>query len=91
MKRMSKEDRAAAKIVAKYVADYRANRGLAESFPRVCVGFEKTIHGYPVRNADGGATIAYFSAHDVASRVLGELHRDWLDYQARMARRVQGS
>jgi hypothetical protein len=59
-------DRAAHLAVDRYVTDYMANRGLIAHFPRLVVGMMRELPGWPVRNADGGANVAYFTTHDTA-------------------------
>lgn len=81
MKRMSKADKDAAKLVAEYVERFMVNYGLVPKFPQLVVGFEKSIHGFGVRHGNNYAQIAHFSTYEIASCCISRLHRVYLDRQ----------
>ena len=63
-------NRAAAAEVTAYALSYGSNRGLSPAFPRLVVGMMRELSGWPVRNADGGANIAYFDTTDAAEAAI---------------------
>lgn len=64
--KLTRADKAAHALVLEYAKRYMANRGLVATFPRLCVGMMPELNGWPVRNADGGSNVAYFSSRDAA-------------------------
>jgi len=80
-RKMSVADRAALRLVADYVDRYALNRGLKAEFPRLVVGMMKELDGWPVRNADGGSNIAYFSTYEAADSSLSKVRRAFRDEQ----------
>lgn len=71
-------DAAAKKLVTEYVERYMANRGLVPTFPRLAVGFERSLLGHPVYNSDGGSAVAYFSSYEAGSRYVSLCYREVL-------------
>lgn len=59
-------DKSASAAVTAYVTRFATNVGLRPVFPRLVVGMMREMAGWPVRNADGGGNVAYFSTSDVA-------------------------
>jgi len=66
VKRFKKPDKAAHEAVGVYVHRYMANRGLTATFPRLVVGMMAELDGWPVRNADGGPNVSYFTSPENA-------------------------
>ncbi len=64
--------------VIDYVDSYALNRGLKAEFPRLVVGMMRELQGWPVRNADGGANIAYFKSAEEAERAI-RVARKWFN------------
>jgi hypothetical protein len=79
MRRIAKEDVAPTATVARYVADYLANRGLVAIFPRLCVASMRSLVGWAVRNADGGRDIAHFTTREAGEHCISQLYRRHLD------------
>lgn len=65
-------------LVAEYVTRYAENRGLRPIFPRLVVGMMRELPGWPVRNADGGPNVAYFSTADAAEASIVAARRAFL-------------
>lgn len=69
-KSTNKADTMATASVVEYATRYATNVGLKPVFPRLVVGMMAELHGWPVRNADGGANVAHFSTVEAAEAAL---------------------
>lgn len=61
--------------VIQYAIHYAQNRGIRPAFPRLVVGMMRELDGWPVRNADGGANVAYFETADAAELAITSAKR----------------
>ena len=80
MRRKQKTDPAdaeGAELVDEYVERFSANRGLQPTYPRLAIGMMPELNGWPVRNADGGGNIAYFTSYDAAEKALANSYREF--------------
>lgn len=75
MKRTPRADAKPTALVVEYAIRYGRNRGLKPTFPRLVTGMMREVEGWPVRNADGGANIAYFSSYDAAEAAIARARR----------------
>ena len=71
---MNKKDDATARVV-EYVIRYARNKGLKPSFPRLTTGMMRELDGWPVRNADGGSSIAHFNSANDAEAAISKARR----------------
>ena len=72
---MNEEDKSAAAQVLSYARAFASNRGLSPVFPRLVTGMMRELAGWPVRNADGGGNIAYFSSQEAADKAISAARR----------------
>lgn len=72
--RRAKGSRASDDVVA-YALKYASFRGLKPSFPRLVVGMMRELHGWPVRNADGGGNVASFDSVEDAEAAISRARR----------------
>lgn len=74
-KRTPNPDAKATALVVEYAIRFGRNRGLKPEFPRLVHGMMREVSGWPVRNADGGANIAYFNSADSAESAISKARR----------------
>jgi hypothetical protein len=66
------------KVVVEYGLRYAYNRGLQPRFPSLVVGMMREVDGWPVRNSDGGANIAYFPTMGDAESAITKARRAYV-------------
>jgi hypothetical protein len=69
-----KSDVQAARLVVEYVIRYAEKAG---NFPRVGVGMMRELSGWPVRNADGGSNVAYFTSEDAGNKAIQAAKKEY--------------
>lgn len=70
-------DTQARALLDAYYDRYIHNVGLRAHLPRMAVGMMREFEGWPVRNPDGGANIAYFSTADAAQSAVSACDRKY--------------